>query len=49
MNKYLSPGKFLSGMGGCYFNVLKQHEAAIVKNVIENQFERHRKSLLPCQ
>jgi hypothetical protein len=49
MSKHLSPGEFSSGMGGRCLNVLKQHEAAIAKNVAENLFERHRKLLLPGQ
>jgi len=36
-------------MDGRYLNVLKQHQAAIAKNVTENQFERHMKPLLPGQ
>ena len=36
-------------MGGRCLNVLKQHEAAIAKNVTKNLFEWHKKPLLPGQ
>ena len=47
MNQYLSLGKYLFGMGDRYLNALKEHEVVITKNVAENLFERHMKSLLP--
>jgi hypothetical protein len=49
MSKHLSLGKILFGMGDRCLNVLKQHKAAIAKNVTENLFERHMKPLLPGQ